>query len=314
MQPLLKATAFGVAGLVGSALRITQWQGLFVYLFHDVTDAASPFEKRFGLAVSPTLFRRQIEWICSHHQVIHPREMDSPHLPRRSALITFDDGFHGVFEHALPLLEALDVPATLFLNLGVASGEPNVAELAAFLEESEGMSRPGPSRDKEMHRIGPSRAHKDLSELSAAQRELLSDFGARYALMNELEDWDGHPLFRFGNHLWNHYSALALTRDELSGQYKRNEAGLKRFKSHIPWFAFPFGRNDTKCLLHLGSLGASRMFGGAPLQNMSVGEYLHRYQVGPGYNSHLKLTGALTLGRVITWKNAFSGGLPSRKH
>ena len=36
-------------------------------------------------------------------------------LPSRTVVVTFDDGYHSVYEHAFPVLQSLGIPATVFV-------------------------------------------------------------------------------------------------------------------------------------------------------------------------------------------------------
>ena len=39
-------------------------------------------------------------------------------VPPKSVVITFDDGYASVYEHAWPMLRQLEIPATIFLASG----------------------------------------------------------------------------------------------------------------------------------------------------------------------------------------------------
>jgi peptidoglycan/xylan/chitin deacetylase (PgdA/CDA1 family) len=72
------------------------------------------------LAVRPSEFEAHCRWLARHRRVVPLAEAmartdGAGRLPRRSAVITFDDGFTGVLEHALPVLRRLGLPATVFL-------------------------------------------------------------------------------------------------------------------------------------------------------------------------------------------------------
>lgn len=62
--------------------------------------------------------------------------LDGQHLPSRPLIITFDDGYQDVFEHAFPVLAELDFTATVFVigrQLGLKGylGKEELQELAA---------------------------------------------------------------------------------------------------------------------------------------------------------------------------------------
>jgi peptidoglycan/xylan/chitin deacetylase (PgdA/CDA1 family) len=76
-----------------------------------------------GLHVPETLFRRQLDALLRHYTPIslarlRESRQDGRELPPSSLLLTFDDGYRNVAEHALPLLRALGVPCAWFVVAG----------------------------------------------------------------------------------------------------------------------------------------------------------------------------------------------------
>jgi peptidoglycan/xylan/chitin deacetylase (PgdA/CDA1 family) len=72
------------------------------------------------LASRPAEFEAHCRWLARHRTVVPLGEaagrLDrSGRLPSGLAAITFDDGFTGVLEHALPVLRRHGLPATVFL-------------------------------------------------------------------------------------------------------------------------------------------------------------------------------------------------------
>lgn len=81
---------------------------------------------RFGpgggkMTVSPERFAAQLEWLAKHDwTVLRLSDLTDflqgrRALPRRSVVLTIDDGYESVHRHALPLLRRFGVPATLFV-------------------------------------------------------------------------------------------------------------------------------------------------------------------------------------------------------
>ncbi len=86
-----------------------------ILCYHDVQPGwTSP------MAVDPQSFAEHCAWLSSRKTVLPLREaihrLDrSGRLPRGQAAITFDDGFLGLSNHALPVLVRYRLPATIFL-------------------------------------------------------------------------------------------------------------------------------------------------------------------------------------------------------
>ena len=76
-----------------------------------------------GIVVSPEMFAKQIEFIVKRYNVIPLMDLvghleRGKRIPRRSAVITFDDGWRDNFVYAFPVLKKYQVPATIFLTTG----------------------------------------------------------------------------------------------------------------------------------------------------------------------------------------------------
>ena len=90
-----------------------------VLMYHRVGDAHNDWESKY--CVSPERFAAQMQTLESRGWKAIGLDtfvawLDSKlELPQRSFLLTFDDGFLGVHDHAAPILSALGWPATVFL-------------------------------------------------------------------------------------------------------------------------------------------------------------------------------------------------------
>lgn len=90
-----------------------------VLMYHRLGVAHNDWERKY--CVSPQLFAHQMQALVRNGW--HAVSLDAffgwlegrEHLQERSFLLTFDDGFLGVHEHAAPVLSAIGWPATVFL-------------------------------------------------------------------------------------------------------------------------------------------------------------------------------------------------------
>jgi peptidoglycan/xylan/chitin deacetylase (PgdA/CDA1 family) len=72
------------------------------------------------LSATPAEFARQVKYLASKRRVLSLNELlevrrGRMELPRRSVVVTFDDGYRDFQEHAWPALRRHGVPATLFV-------------------------------------------------------------------------------------------------------------------------------------------------------------------------------------------------------
>ncbi len=245
-------------------------KGLTVFAFHDVSNTPSEFAKRYGLVVSTEIFERQIQWIKANFEIIHPSMIlgEMP-LPKRAAVITFDDGYRGTFENGLPILERLGVPSIIFLNMQpILLGTPVLSAMSCYLEKYV------PDFSKFCHRSGlVAPFHMSLNptvwddyqrDYASVNLTAVKKFQGAFADSAALLRWDNHSLVSYGNHLFEHWNAVALSSEELKEQYLRNEAALAGFAARVNLFAFTNGQPDTcfskRDLALLQSMGAGRVF------------------------------------------------------
>jgi peptidoglycan/xylan/chitin deacetylase (PgdA/CDA1 family) len=90
-----------------------------VLMYHRIGEASNDWEARY--AISPRNFKAHMHVLAKKglqavtvHALMNWLEKGIA-LPDQAFLITFDDGFRGVYDYALPILEELKWPFTVFL-------------------------------------------------------------------------------------------------------------------------------------------------------------------------------------------------------
>jgi len=78
-----------------------------ILAYHSLDDSGSV------ISTPPALFKRQMEFLAGSGIPVTP--LDQAIRQPGSVAITFDDGFGNLIEHAIPLLERLNLPATIFV-------------------------------------------------------------------------------------------------------------------------------------------------------------------------------------------------------
>ena len=162
-----------------------------ILMYHQVDTPLSSKEQRF--CIPPDRFAAQMRWLVGAGY--RPVDLDamlahvggqSP-LAEKSFHVTFDDGFVGVLEHALPVLKTLSIPSTLFALSGRCGatndwmherGAPRRALLSADqlrLLADEGMaigSHTG--RHLRLPEVPPDLARSEIEGSKAALEDMLS--------------------------------------------------------------------------------------------------------------------------------------------
>jgi len=212
-----------------------------VLCYHNVVAGDRPVSGDPGLHMPRDRFARQVEWLARHYRIVSLREFVAPQSARASrplAAITFDDAYAGVFEHAVPVLDRLGIPATVFVVAeapGRATGfwwdEPDVVASITPARRDRWLSQ--------LRGDGPA----ILSEVQAAASPLPSDY--------QPADWAtirSHVgITDLGVHSATHRFLPALTDDELERELVASRARIYDQTGQWPeFFAYPYGACDRR--------------------------------------------------------------------
>jgi peptidoglycan/xylan/chitin deacetylase (PgdA/CDA1 family) len=111
-----------------------------ILCYHNVVPSGAATVGDPGIHMSRERFEKQMRWLVGHYTVLGLGEfvdrLSAGKSLRSVAAVTFDDGYAGVFENAIPLLRALAIPATVFVvgEAGRRAGfwwdQPEIVETA----------------------------------------------------------------------------------------------------------------------------------------------------------------------------------------
>jgi len=167
-----------------------------VLMYHRVGTSHNEWESRY--CIPPDQFAKHMRHLakrgmraCSLTDFFAWQEQKQT-LPEGSFLLTFDDGFVGVYEHAAPVLQELNWPATVFLVSRLIGRRDEWTRI----QNPSGATFPllGPEHIQEMRQSGfefhsHTRLHPDLTTLS--KRDLTEELaGSR----KDLEDLLGEKV------------------------------------------------------------------------------------------------------------------------
>ncbi len=121
---LSRAAYGGLRALGAPSLARRLRPGAPVFSFHNVVPDAEAGRGDVSLHVPVGAFASIVAWIGASYEVVALGELVDRTAAGRSvrglAAITFDDAYHGVFEHALGPLAAAGMPCTIFVVSGFA--------------------------------------------------------------------------------------------------------------------------------------------------------------------------------------------------
>lgn len=110
-----------------------------ILLYHRVSQLSSDPQ---WLSVTPQHFAEHLEVLRGQYNLLTLKDLQqglcTDSMPRKTVVITFDDGYSDNLYEAKPLLERYDVPATVFVTTGKIDGSREFwwDELEAMLLES----------------------------------------------------------------------------------------------------------------------------------------------------------------------------------
>ena len=231
------------------------WGGIIAY--HGVGE--SPLAP--VMHVSPDRLRDQLELLRDRHQIVPLRELvgrwRAGASTRNCVAITFDDAYAGVLVHALPILRALDIHATVFVAsdyaaVGASYWWDNV-ELNRVAPDNRGWADAAAA-------VGLSDADRSVpNALDRIRNRVLARFAGRWPrglsaggetvwrslTFNELETLAADERIDFGVHTLSHPALPLLPYHEQVVEMSYNLALLRKLLPRvIPVVAYPYGLYD----------------------------------------------------------------------
>lgn len=166
------------------------------------------------LAITPATFARQCEWLARHR---HPvglseavRHVDrAGRLPGGMVVLTFDDGFASLADHAFPVLAAAQMPATVFLVAETLTPQGRTVDWVEAWDN-------------------PPEA--PLPTLTLDQVLMMQEAG-----------------ITFGSHSFAHHDLTGLGEDECVQDLVQSRELLESLLGRpVPFLAYPFGRHNEQ--------------------------------------------------------------------
>jgi peptidoglycan/xylan/chitin deacetylase (PgdA/CDA1 family) len=148
---------------------------LRVLTYHRVAEpGTTPYLHPGLISATPTGFEEQVRFLAAHYAVVSMEEVleawtTQRQLPRRSVLLTFDDGYCDFVDVAWPILKRYRIPVTLF----VATAYPNQPQKGFWWDR--------------LHQAFVSTTRAELCDVSVGRLSLASP-QARRASLRRAED------------------------------------------------------------------------------------------------------------------------------
>ena len=267
------------AGLAPLIIRLSSSR-VRALLYHAVEDKPNAFTYGLGVGVTPAAFAANLDYFQRHYNVVSMSTIGSGKLPPNPLVITFDDGYKSVYQHAFPALRARRLPACVYLISKAVRGElvwVNLLNYALIVYPEETRKAllafddlPVQECDAEiMAYVQLHYTPERIDALCQTISDAIPDIDSKnlYASAKDIREMQQHDL-EFGFHTVDHYNLCNCNPLELQQQVDTGEIAELINSDTI---AYPFGYFNSTALRQVSRSGFRRV--------MTVGNNNERFSV-----------------------------------
>jgi len=254
-------------------------RGLRAMLYHDVDDNPGSATDGLNITVNCTTFVTHLEYFKRYYKVISVSDAAKGDIPHRGLVITFDDGYLSVGEHATPLLHERNLSACVYLIGRAVNGRMvwvNLLNQAIRLfpdETSEALAEYEGLTDIPLanlvHHVQVNFTPPKIESLCDHLLQQIPGISATtegvFATPDNIRHMQTQGI-EFGFHTQDHYNLKNCTPAELSQQLDDSDV---RALTNTNTFAYPFGYFTESAVSSLTEQGYERI--------MTVGNNNRRY-------------------------------------
>jgi len=233
--------------------RVQPYFSSHILLYHS-TFTHIPDNLKEGLHnVTPNNIYKQVSWLKRYFDIVELDELFTQSDILGKVAITFDDAYQSVFEEALPILESLNVPSTIFINGSSLDNKVfwrdkirfllNGKLIDDFLKSNQYFLKPYGMTSQNFYKIS-----KQPTVNSQILDNILDNYLEQRGVsldnfcINSREYIKKSPLVMYGNHTYNHYLLSSLNMEQQELEIGKNHQLLKTLDVKLSKvFSIPFG-------------------------------------------------------------------------
>jgi peptidoglycan/xylan/chitin deacetylase (PgdA/CDA1 family) len=227
-----------------------------ILLYHSAFSTIPDDLKQNLHNVTPDTMYKQIEWVKKYFDIVEVDHIFDEKLGMAGkAAITFDDAYQSVFTEALPVIESLNVPCTIFINGITLSGKPFWRDKIRFLINNSLVndflkSHPSFCYSNNITSQNFYKITKSPIVNSKIIDSLLDEYLEKNQVsidnivfcVSDIKSIKKHPLISYGNHTYNHYVMSSINGHQQETEIKRNHELLTKCDVKLSKiFSVPFG-------------------------------------------------------------------------
>ena len=255
--------------------------GCLIFYGHRVADD----DEGYMQGLSPTWLDDQLAYIARHYEVISLRQLVDCLVrdrtpPRKSAVITFDDGFRDNYEVAFPLFQKYGVSASIFVvtgslthgqlpwsqRLGYMFQNTPVSSLSCIETADDAMFLRSSQERTEAYKY----VKRPISKMCREEREKAIERIAGLLQveppMNRMMTWDHAREMlaggvEIGAHTYSHPLLAEISFEEAKWEMQKSLFDVKeKLSVENPAFCFPAGSCNENLINLVPKLGFSSVF------------------------------------------------------
>jgi len=280
-KDLLAAVLFGKCGfIVNPLLRRVDGDEFYVLAYHRVfqepKDIRYPFIEG-TISASPEEFEKQIKFVSNEFNVtnfnnLHAVMKSGRKIPKKSLIITFDDGYKDNYEIAFGIIKSHHVTATIFVSTGfIDSGEHFWFDKVAYLINLTKAAKISLGDGKYKYYLSDENSKKRIKKEIARvfgicpdeeRRNLLLELGQQSGVAvnqedsklaaplgwNEIREMSDYGI-EIGSHTVNHPFLTHMREEEMLFELKKSKENIEaKIGKEVKSVAYPFGIYNEKVM------------------------------------------------------------------